>query len=229
MSRRLKLVLIVVGLALLAALMGRPVKVMWNLAALERAGGAEIWVEFQMPGWMPKSWREKLAGPLNQRERGMGWTLLAGATLALGGELPSLAIESGAFRRQVPEIRKRFPDLRIIGFYGGNIAETEADATKLCADLRAYPSLEEIYLVAEPITDAALAPLAGHPRLKLLYVDVDSETDIRPPPLTARSIDTFASMPALRELTIRSREYPDRVADLEKLKARLPQVRVDWR
>jgi hypothetical protein len=227
MNRRLKFAIVIVGLALLVAGLWRPVKVMWHLAALERAGGAEIWVEFEMPGWMPKSWQHHLHRKLNNRQRSEGWALLAGANLALGGELRSLRFNDGIFHRHVPELRERFPDLRDVGFSADSI--TEADVTQLCTELRAYPSLEEISLSAALVTDAALAPLAGHPRLKWVWLNTRGTHRSPPPQVTSRSADTFASMPALRAVTIEWKGDLDYIRELERLQARLPQVRVDWR
>lgn len=73
------------------------------------------------------------------------------------------------------------------------------DWETLCTRLRALPHLEELTIGGPQFTDRALAPLAGHPRLRRLNV-----TDGR---LTALSTRTFASLPRLTHLDVGNQYY----------------------
>ena len=98
-----------------------------------------------------------------------------------------------AFYGDLGEALARFPDLRRVAVtnYGLNLP-TEAEWTKLCAHLRALPKLESIELGGEWITDAALAPLAGHPHLRSVTIPYGSHTEA--------CVKTFATMPHLATL-----------------------------
>lgn len=76
---------------------------------------------------------------------------------------------------------------------------TVAEWTHLCTRLRELPNLESIEIGGAWITDAALAPLAGHPHLRSLTI-----THGR---LTEACTETFATIPNLATLHIEDQIY----------------------
>jgi hypothetical protein len=71
---------------------------------------------------------------------------------------------------------------------------TEAEWTLLCTHLRALPHLEEIEIGGWQITNRAIAPLAGHPRLRSLSIIAGR--------LSPSSTTTFATLPRLTKLHV---------------------------
>ena len=127
------------------------------------------------------------------------------------------------FRGDLGAALARFPGLRRFTIFDNEqTGPTEADWKLLCTRLRALPDLEEVALAGPMITDAALAPLSGHPKITKVEIDYAR--------LTPKSIETFASMPSLRELHIgdiinSEIEWPT-PETLEKFKAALPNVKL---
>ncbi len=94
----------------------------------------------------------------------------------------------------------RISTLRAFSFeQEGSYNTSEADWISLCADLRSLPNLEAITLGGTWLTDATIAPLAGHPRLK-------SVTFLNGQ-LTTACAKTLAALPNLRELHIEGQRY----------------------
>jgi hypothetical protein len=115
----------------------------------------------------------------------------------------------------------RFPRLRY--FCVEELDEkglTESDWTLLCRRLRDLPQLEEVELGGPTLTNAALAPLAGHPKLRIVTIQ-----DGR---FTHECARTFSAIPHLTKLSIEGQSSegntwlaPD---DEKTMRARLPGV-----
>ena len=119
----------------------------------------------------------------------------------------------------------RFPDLRrVIVEEPGGYLPTESEWTHLCARLRELPHLEEIELGGMWVTDAAIAPLAGHPNLRSIYIKYGRLTD--------GCTKTFASIPHLSKLKIgfQSDEEGETLSRQIKaaIRAALPAVEVEF-
>jgi hypothetical protein len=219
MNRRLKIVLAILSvLGLLTVWLWRPAKLLRDLGELERVAGGTVWVNFDEPGWMPDSWGVPLTTFVESKVQSTsGRKFVSAAIMALGGGIHSMIFDGNNFPRHVPEIRKRFPELREARFWTTDL--TEAEVMQFSRELRDYPSLEALLLRdGKSITDATLAPLAGHPRLETLEVHHSG--------ITSQSAGTFAAMPALRTLMFVGARKAGRETDLEKLTPLLPVVRV---
>jgi hypothetical protein len=112
----------------------------------------------------------------------------------------------------------RFPQLRSVV-----IAEWKrgmrADWSKLCAGLRQCRRLEQVAFSSPNLTDSGIAPLAGHPTLQVVIVGGH---------LTPACIETFKSMPSLRELTFNSVGHHLLDAERVAIKVALPSVNVKF-
>ena len=87
----------------------------------------------------------------------------------------------------------RFPGLQIVAIHenGGNMV-TELQWTRLCERLRHFPELAEIEFASDSLTDAAIAPLLGHPqKITIGYGH-----------LTPECAKIFATMPRLATLDL---------------------------
>jgi hypothetical protein len=96
---------------------------------------------------------------------------------------------------------------------------SESEVAAFCVGVRQLPYLEHLNLYGLRFTDAGLAPLAGHPRLRMMSL---TNTWI-----TGRSTAMLASLPRLTYLSI----HPPKVGgftvdDHKELIAALPNVRV---
>jgi len=118
----------------------------------------------------------------------------------------------------------RFPKLRffaVVELEDTGLAESEW--TLLCMRLRVLPQLEEIELAGPTLTNAAVAPLAGHPNLRVVTI-LDGR-------LSPGCIETFSTMPKLTTLHIEGQRYdgdtwltPDEEA---MMRGRLPSVTLE--
>jgi len=102
------------------------------------------------------------------------------------------------FRGDLGAALQRFPGLRLVEVRDLNMeipAENEWEL--LCRRLRELPELETLHLEGHWITDAAIAPLSAHPRLRSLSITWGTGNG-----LTAASLKTFAAIPNLKELNI---------------------------
>lgn len=111
----------------------------------------------------------------------------------------------------------RFPRLRQLRMVDDGYDVTDADWTKLCRSLRQLPGLEELQLSSSNLTDAAIAPLAGHPRLRIFSFRIHR--------LTPSSLSTFASLPSLKSLYLGSEFDPK---ETQAFIAALPSVQVEF-
>lgn len=119
----------------------------------------------------------------------------------------------------------RFPRLRRFTLSENyDFAPTEEQWTRLCTQFRSMPNLEEIELGGAWITDAAIAPLTGHPRLRVVVM-----TEGR---LTAKCLGTFASMHNLTQLDIGAQGFAGDMwpaaTEQEAIRAALPKVVVGF-
>jgi len=96
-------------------------------------------------------------------------------------------------RGDVGAALQRFPGLRSVTLEEFNDMP-EANFKVLCAKLRRLSDLEELTLLGVPMTDAALAEFAGHPRLRSMTTSGGH--------FTAECAKTFASLPSLRRLEL---------------------------
>ena len=100
-----------------------------------------------------------------------------------------------SFRGDVGEALLRFKELKRVAVLSAGSLPSEADYKLLCQRLRELPNLEELSLAGEQITDDALAPLSGHPKLRML----DISFSVR---LTGDVLQIFRKLPALESLDV---------------------------
>ncbi len=128
------------------------------------------------------------------------------------------------FRSDVGEALGNFPHLRRVTVYSNEPEDipTEAEWALLCTRLRAMPEIEEIELGGRLISDAALAPLAGHPGLRKVEISYGRVT-------AAGCAKTFGSMPRLTRFELGEIMYDDVWASPEeqaKMSAAMPAVSI---
>lgn len=126
-----------------------------------------------------------------------------------------------SLRGDLPAALARFPRLRRFTLYENEpLYPTKVEWTRLCTALRSFPNLEEIELGGAWITDSAIAPLAGHPRLRVVEISGGR--------LTAKCTETFASMPNLTKLHIEEQMWGGNTwpsaAEQEAMRVALPKV-----
>jgi hypothetical protein len=120
----------------------------------------------------------------------------------------------------------RFQNLRRVMVENNDYSNlpTESEWTLLCTRLRTLPHLEEVTLGGVSVTDAAIAPLAGHPELQTIEISSGH--------LTLESNKTFASMPRLSKLVIGRhvmyREVWLRPENQAMQRAALPAVSIEF-
>jgi hypothetical protein len=130
-----------------------------------------------------------------------------------------------AFRGDLGAALARFPDLRRVTVIDNEQdLPTESEWTLLCTRLRTIPHLEEIEIGGAWVTDAAIAPLAGHPALHTLSISFGR--------LTASCATTFTSLPRLSKLNIGEQIHDGddwlSPASQAAMSATLPQVSIDF-
>jgi len=105
-----------------------------------------------------------------------------------------------AFTGDLGAALQRFPGLRRVTVSENEPdVPTEADWKLLCMRLRSLPQLEEVELGGAWITDAAIAPLAGHPKLRSINISYGR--------LTSACAKTFAGIPRLTKLQFEEQIY----------------------
>ena len=112
----------------------------------------------------------------------------------------------------------RLPSLQQLIIRADGDIPTEAEWTRLCTRLRLLPELEDLEIDGDSITDATIAKLAGHPRLRTIHFESSQ--------LTPGSLKTLMSFPNLRDLTILTSSHftPE---DVKAFKAALPSVKIE--
>lgn len=119
---------------------------------------------------------------------------------------------------------QRFPHLKKVSIYDNMDGQpSESEWQRLLGWIRQMPDLEELDIGGDRLTDAALASLAGHPRLRMLTVDYSR--------LTKRSLATFQSLHGLRQLSISDNYQPNFVLlplELDDIQGALPAVSVTY-
>jgi hypothetical protein len=130
-----------------------------------------------------------------------------------------------AFTGDLGAALSRFPNLRSVTVFENEPdVPTEADMALLCKRLRTFPHLEELELGGSWVTDAAIAPLAGHPKLKSVTISYGR--------LTAGCVKTFSSIPHLTELHIGEQIYDGAAwlspEDQRAMSAALPGVTIEF-
>ncbi|RBP44645.1 hypothetical protein DES53_104467 [Roseimicrobium gellanilyticum] len=110
------------------------------------------------------------------------------------------------------------------GGWGSPPTPPESSWRSLCEALRTLPRLHTLGIGSEELTDAALAPLAGHPTLRTITMERV------PMSITPESARTFASIPHLKELILgepsRTTEEVWTEAAIARFRAALPGVSV---
>jgi hypothetical protein len=120
----------------------------------------------------------------------------------------------------------RFKNLRRVMVENNDYSNlpTQSKWTQLSTHLRTLPHLEEVTLGGVSVTDASIAPLAGHPELQTIEISSGH--------LTLGSTKTFASMPSLSKLVIGKhvmyREVWIRPENQAELRAALPAVSIEF-
>lgn len=101
-----------------------------------------------------------------------------------------------AFRGDLGAALARFPELQRVSVDGseGEKYPTEAEWMLLCTRLQSLPQLKEIVLGGTWVTDEAIAPLAHHPNLRIISINIGQ--------LTVGSLKTFQTIPRLTKLHI---------------------------
>ena len=143
------------------------------------------------------------------------------------GPMRSIRIyEPDAFRGDLGGALARFPELERISVDGsvGENYPTEVDWTLLCTRLRSLTQLKEIELGGTWVTDAAIAPLAGHPRLRTISINIGR--------LTVDSVRTFRAIPRLTKLHIEGLSGDAKTAlsaeNQKAMSAALPKVTIEF-
>jgi len=109
------------------------------------------------------------------------------------------------FRGDLGAALLRFPGLRVVEVHDLNTPiPSEKEWELLCRRLRELPDLETLHLKGQWITDAAIAPLSTHPRLRSIAITWGTANG-----LTPACLKTFASIPNLNELNIVGQNAPD--------------------
>ena len=129
-----------------------------------------------------------------------------------------------AFRGDLGAVLARFPELRrVTVFENEPNSPTESQWTLLASRLRALPRLEEIELGGAWVTDAAIAPLAGHPGLRVVTI-LDGR-------LSPECTKIFVTMPRLSKLHIEGQRYEGDTwlapTDEKMLRTALPRVTIE--
>jgi len=123
----------------------------------------------------------------------------------------------GEFRGDLGIALQRFPHLRRLGIWATS-GLTEAQWKRFFKGLRELPELEEVEFGGQQVTDAALAPLSGHSRLRVLSV-LESA-------LTSKCARTLSELPNLKEVRFDSASsFP--AAEEGALRAALPRLQLD--
>jgi len=142
------------------------------------------------------------------------------------GSISDISIyDPQAFRGDLGTALARFPELRRVSVDGCiGPYPTEADWTLLCTRLRSFPQLKEIELGGTWVTDAAIAPLAGHPQLRTISINSGR--------LTADCTKTFRAIPRLTKLHIEVQIHNDGEAwlspeDQKAMSSALPAVSIE--
>lgn len=118
----------------------------------------------------------------------------------------------------------RFPKLRrFCVFENEDTGPSESEWALLCRRLRALPQLEELELAGCWLSDSAIAPLAGHPRLRVVTI-LEGR-------LSPGCTKTFAAIPNLSRLHIEGQRYEGDTwltpAEEKMMRAALPAVTVE--
>lgn len=117
----------------------------------------------------------------------------------------------------------RFRGLRHVTVKETDDTVTEPDWKRLCTRLREFPNLEEIELLGPWLTDDAISPLAGHPRLRVIHISMGR--------LSVKCKETFATIPRLALLHIEQESFDDDewISPLgeEELRVTLPHVAIE--
>ena len=121
------------------------------------------------------------------------------------------------FRGDLGAALQRFPGLRLVEVHDLHTSlPSEKEWELLCRRLRELPDLETLHLQGRWITDAAIAPLAAHPRLRSLAITWGTGTG-----LTPACLKTFAAIPNLKELNIVAQNPGDGVWITQEVQAEL--------
>ncbi|MEZ5328553.1 MAG: hypothetical protein R3F19_26210, partial [Verrucomicrobiales bacterium] len=107
-----------------------------------------------------------------------------------------------AFDSRLGTSLAKLPHLRKLTIFENDPnSPSELDWTTLCAKLRTIKTLEELELGGDLLSDAAIAPLTGHPRLHTVTFSNGR--------LTSESLKILRSLPALRKLVVFDQLYSE--------------------
>jgi hypothetical protein len=236
MKRRFSITtaLVLVALAVLAALAWPRVRQTLAIAALQEAfPGATIGyvldeADYRNPGPVARTLRSgvtwaytKVTGststwdPLRVRLDSLFWRHISGITVRYPRGMHGNAVE----------VLQRFPNLTSFQLEDSNRV---ADWEELCRGIRRMHQLTHLDLASSAfvgkhpavLTDASLAPLAGHPNLRMLVLHYGYG-------ITPASADVLATLPRLETLYLRQSANPSFLADhMEAFRTKLPIVKV---
>ncbi|RBP46182.1 hypothetical protein DES53_102568 [Roseimicrobium gellanilyticum] len=155
--------------------------------------------EFYAPRWMPRSMDRGIAYLVEKvsADEAKAYHLKNRLRLTLGAEIPTIRLTAvKSIRPEFGDAMRQFSNATSVVVWFSTKADklTETDATQVCKVLRDMPSLEHLDLAGIQFTDAAIAPLANHPKLADLWLPARH--------VTRTSISTFSSMPSLRTLLL---------------------------
>lgn len=242
--RRLKITtaVLLTVLAILGVLLWRPIQQARNVAAVQNSVQRDWEIDFgsqSTPPAMPRSLdsaAESLLGNLFKKVHGYNTGM---SSHTQNREYIYQERFRGLFRDPIEFIGIyyaeditddlgaalwRFPQLRRF-IYDDNEDPLPAEATwiRLCTWIRAMPKLDQIELGGGQLTDAAIAPLAGHPGLRKISINYGH--------LSWRCVATFATMPNLKKLYIEPQITGDNVgfsySEIDAIMTALPNVDVD--
>jgi hypothetical protein len=241
MRFRTKLVIGLVVLTAILLLVWRPVRQNWNFATLqEQVAGWVVGRNANAPKWVEPVAAQaqvlafRVLGKGDLRAYRVQWQV----GMLLGGQFDAVRIEASQIPGDPGAVLKQFPELKILSFeFRETVGETEV--MQVCRRLREIPQLTHLELWGRAVTDASIAPLAGHPGIKGIYFQpfglytevglsgTTQESDV--PRITKTSIATFGSMPSLNELALPVPTMGMPHDDLKPLTDALPSVRVGTR
>jgi hypothetical protein len=220
---RLALAFVLVGVGAMALFVWRPIQRAWALAELQNSIHGVVKTDAKphdRPARLPKvvdDWAHDVivrfaSGPprsdlYHQRFR----ALFADPTR-------EIQMQGIAFRGDPGAVLACFPGLETLKVYlPADHEPTEAELTLFFRGLRRARGLKVLVIAGARITDASLAPLAGHPRLERLVISRGHYTP-------EVSKHTFSSLPSLKLLCLVSRRLNSK--DIALLQAALPFVKI---
>jgi hypothetical protein len=229
---RIKLALVLVAFLTLAGLLWGPVEQARNVAAVQDSlkRGWEInFGSHDRPSRLPE-WLDELLRPLfykiepSDMDRGSIYHERFHSAFRGPIEFIGIKYSMGFHGDELGAALARFSHLRRFAIIeDAEDVPTEADWTALCARLRSLTQLEQIELAGALLTDAAIAPLKGHPGLQRLNLSGSK--------VTPACLATLETVPHLSHLDLKYLSEPSGTfsqKDQDAMRAALPGVEIEF-